>query len=64
VPSDHRFWLDDDQHVAPSRPKAAEKNPKYSILDPQPRMRIFSLEYAQLLTQGKDFNTEVLAGTE
>jgi hypothetical protein len=25
---------------------------------------MFSLEYAQLLTQGKDFDAEVVAGTE
>jgi hypothetical protein len=42
----------------------AEQNPKYSILELQPRTRNFSFEYAQLLTQGKDLETEMVAGTE
>jgi hypothetical protein len=45
-----------------SRP--AEQNPKYSILGSQPRARIFSFEHAQLLAQGTDLETEVVAGTE
>jgi hypothetical protein len=50
MPGDNGFWFDDDQDVAPSRPKPAEQNPKYSILHSQARARMFSLEYAQLLT--------------
>jgi len=38
----------DAQHVAPGRPKATEQNPKYSIVDLQPRARILSFENAQL----------------
>ena len=49
---------------APCRPEAAEQDPKYSILDSQPRVRLFSLEYAQLLTEGKDLEAEVVARTE
>ena len=64
MPGDHGFWFDDDQDVAPCRPKTAEQNPEYSILDSQPRARMFSLEYAQLLTEGKDLEAEVVAGTE
>ena len=64
MPGNHGFWLDDDQDVAPRRPKTAEQNPKYSILDSQPRARMFSLEYAQLLTQGKDLETEIVARTD
>src|SRR4029450_118261 len=37
---------------------------QYSILDSQPRVRLFSLEYAQLLTEGKDLEAEVVARTE
>jgi len=29
-----------------------------------PRARLFSFEYAQLLTEGKDLEAEVVAGTE
>ena len=50
MPGDHGFWFNDDQNTAPFWPKTAEQNPKYSILDSQPRARVFSLEYAQLLT--------------
>jgi hypothetical protein len=34
------------------------------ILDSQPRGRLFSLEYTQLLTEGNDLDAEVVAGTE
>jgi len=50
MPGDNRFWFDDNQDVAPGRPKPAEKGPKHSILDSEPSARMFSLEYAQLLT--------------
>ena len=33
MPGDNGFWFDNNQDVAPCRPKAAEQNPKYSILD-------------------------------
>ena len=64
MPGDHGFWFDDNQDVAPCRPKAAEQSPKYSILDSQPRVRLFSLEYTQLLTEGKNLKGEVVARTE
>jgi hypothetical protein len=64
MPSDHGFWFDDNQNVAPRRPKAAEHSPKYSILDSQPRVRPSSLEYTQLLTKGKNLKGEVVARTE
>ena len=64
MPGDNGFWFDNDQDVVRCRPKAAEQNPKYSILDSQSRVRLFSLEYAQLLTEGKDLEAEVVAATE
>jgi hypothetical protein len=64
MPSDNGFRFDDDQDVAPSWPKPAGQNPKYSILDSQPRVRLFLLEYAQLLMEGKDLEAQVVAGTE
>ena len=48
----------------PRRPKTAEQNPKYSILDSEPRARLFSFEYAQLLTEGKDLEAQAVAGTK
>ena len=50
MPGNHGFWFNDDQDAAPRRPQ----NPEYPIMDQQPRARMFSLEYAQLLTEGKD----------
>ena len=64
MPGDNGFRFDDNQDVSPCRPKTAEQNPKYPILDSEPRARMFSLEYAQLLTEGKDLEPEVVAGTE
>ena len=64
MPGNHGFWFNDDQDVAPCRPKTAEQNPKYPIVNLQPRSRMFSLEYAQLLTEGKDLEAEAVTGTE
>jgi hypothetical protein len=50
MPGDNGFWFDNDKDISPCRPKPAEQNPKYLILHSQPWARIFSLEYAQLLT--------------
>lgn len=33
-------------------------------MDLEPRARVFSLQYAQLLAQGNDLKAEVVAGTE
>jgi hypothetical protein len=50
--------------VTPCKPKTAEQNPKHPILASQPRARTFSLEYSQLLTEGKDPQAEAVTGTE
>ena len=60
MPGDNRLWFDNDQDVTPCRPKAAEQDPKHSILDSQPRARLFSLEHAQLLTQGEDIENKTV----
>ena len=64
MPGDNGFRFDNDQHVAPCRPKPAQQNPEHPILRSQSRARMFSLEYAQLLAQGKDLEAEIVAGTE
>jgi hypothetical protein len=64
LPGDNGFWFNDDQDLAPCRPKVPEQNPKYSILVSQPRARNPSFKYAQLLTKGKDLETEAVTGTE
>src|SRR5262245_34413515 len=63
MPAGHGFWFDDNQDVAPRRPKTAEQSPKYSILDSQP-MRLCWSEYAQLRTEGKKLKSEVVARME
>ena len=64
LPRNNSFWFNDDQDVAPCRAKPTEQNPKDSILGSQLRSRNLSLHYAQLLTEGKDLEAEVVAGTE
>ena len=64
MPGDNGFRFDDNQRIALCRPITAEKNPEYSILDSQPRASMFSLEYAQLLTEGNDLQAEIITGTE
>jgi hypothetical protein len=44
--------------------KSRIENLSASILDSQPRVRLFSLEYTQLLTEGEDLQTEAVTGTE
>jgi len=50
MPTDNGFRFDNDEDATPCRPKPTQKNPKYAILDSQTRARMFSLEYAQLLS--------------
>jgi hypothetical protein len=50
--------------VSGFRGPRAEQNPKYPILVLQLRVRLFSLKYGQLLTEGKDLEAEAVAGTE
>jgi hypothetical protein len=50
MPGDNGFWFNDDQGFGPARPEPTEQNPKYSVLDSEPRARMLSLQYAQLLT--------------
>ena len=64
MPADNGFRFDDDQDVAPRRPKPAEQNPEYPILGSEPGVRTFSLEYAQLLTEGKDLEAQAVTRTE
>ncbi len=64
MPGDNGLWFNHNQGIAPCGPITAEKNPEYPILDSQPRARMFSLEYAQLLTEGKDLQAEAVTGTE
>jgi hypothetical protein len=64
MPGGNGLGFDDDQDAGPSRPEPAEKYPKQPILDAQPRARMLSLEYAELLAKRQDFKAEAVAGTE
>ena len=64
MPGYNGFRFDDNQRAAPCWPITAEQNLEYSIPDSQPRARTFSLEYSQLLTEGKDLQAEAVTGTE
>jgi hypothetical protein len=64
MPGDNGVRFDDDQDVAPGWPNPAGQNAEYSILRVQARARMLLLEYAQLLTQGKDLEAQAVAGTE
>jgi hypothetical protein len=37
---------------------------RYSVFHSKPRARMFSLEYAQLLTEHKEFQAEAVTGTQ
>ena len=64
MPCNNGFGFDSDECISPSRPKPTKQNPKQPILRSQPRTRMFSVEYAQLLAQCKDLKTEIVTGTE
>ncbi len=64
MPGDNGFWFDDNQDVAPRRPKPPDQNPKHPILDSQPAARTFSLEYAQLLAKGEDLQTQTVTAID
>jgi hypothetical protein len=42
----------------------AKQNPKQSISGTQMRAGMFSVQYAKLLAQGKNFKTEIVPRTE
>ena len=64
MPGNNGFRFDGDQRIAPCGPITAEKNPEYPISDSQLRTKMFSLEYAQLLTDGNDLRAEAVTRTE
>ena len=64
MPCNDGFWFDHDKSISPSWPKLVKQNPKRSVSGLQSKSRTLSVEYAQLLTKGKEFKTEIAAGTE
>ncbi len=64
MPADYRFRFDDDKGISPSGPKTMNQNPKHPILVPQPRARMFPLQYRRLLAECNDLKTEAVTGTK
>jgi hypothetical protein len=64
MPTYNGFGFDNDKNIAPSRPKPPKQNPKQPIPDSQPRARVLSVKHTHLLTQSKNFKTEIAARTE
>ena len=64
MPGDNGVRFNDYKDLFPCRPKPAEQNPESPILDAELRARLLSLEHTQLLPEGYDLQTEVVAGTE
>jgi len=64
MPGNDGFGFDDDKSISPSWSKLVKQNPKQSVPGMQSKSRTLSIECAQLLTKGKEFKTEIAAGTE
>jgi hypothetical protein len=64
MPGDNGSRFDDDQDVAPCRPKPTQPNPKYPILHSQAGARSFSVKHAHLLAQGNNLKTKIVSRTE
>jgi hypothetical protein len=64
VPVANRFRFGDNQNISPRKPKGAEQDLNYAILNSQWGAGLYWLECAQLLTQGKDLDSAVVAGTQ
>jgi hypothetical protein len=56
--------FDDDQAPSLCGPEAAEQNPEHPILDWEPRARLSSVEYSQLLGEREGLKSKTAAGTE
>ena len=51
MPGDNGFWFDNDQDIAPCRPKPAEQNPKHPIRPPKFRPPELSIQNGKLLAK-------------
>jgi hypothetical protein len=60
VPSEHEA----DEGLLPFRPESSQSDSEQLVYGSESPPRLFGVESQQLLTQGKVFEDEVLAGTE
>jgi hypothetical protein len=64
VAADYGLGLDDNERVHPAIPESAQCNPKQSVATFEVRPRTLAFEHRDLLTQGEDFQAEIVAGAE
>jgi hypothetical protein len=55
MPSDDRFWFDNQQDIGPAGPKAAEGGPEKPVPGAEGRPRSLAFEHGNLLLEGEDF---------
>jgi hypothetical protein len=59
MPADDGLGLDDNEDVGPAGPAAAERRPEEPVQGVQCRLRPFSFEHGDLLSEGEDFESGV-----
>jgi len=64
VPSDDSFWLDNQEDIGPTGPKAAEGGPEEAVARIQGRPRSLAFEHGDLLSQSEDLQGCVASRTE
>jgi hypothetical protein len=62
--ADNGSGCNQDEGLLPFRPESSQSDPEQLVYGSESPPRLFGVESQQLLTQGKVFEDEVLAGTE
>jgi len=61
MPADDGLGLDHDQRIGPARPKAPQSQPEQAVEVVQAGPWMFALEHGDLLAQGKNLQTKIMA---
>ena len=64
VPGDHRVGLNDEDHVLPAGPQAAERGPEEPVKEIDWRARPFPFQNCNLLSKGQNLKSGSSAGSE
>ena len=64
MPVDNGSGCNQDERLLPLRPESSQSDPEQLVYGSESAPRLFGVESQQLLTQGKIFEDEALAGTE
>jgi hypothetical protein len=64
MPADDGLWLDNEEHIGPAGPEAAQDGPKQPVARVQGWPRSFALEHRDLLPKSKDFQGCIASCTE